>query len=112
MTRLAIVLTALLIGAAAPARAWCEASCLAPTATNEHCPTHEPASNKTSVAATAIDDCPVIEPTPPVKSRSELQFAGTFAPSHPRTFAPRHSGITAPQHLPAAAAKRLTPLRI
>jgi hypothetical protein len=64
--RFAIVIVAALMGIAAPARAWCEASCLAPAQhghapTKPHCPTHEPAGDRASISASEIDDCPVIE---------------------------------------------------
>ena len=58
--RAAIILVALLIATAAPARAWCEATCLAPaeSSSQAHCPSHE-STTDTSISGTVIDDCPV-----------------------------------------------------
>src|SRR6188474_774425 len=66
--RWSILFVALLVGAAAPARAWCEATCLA-TAHQEsakpHCPSHEPSSNSPTMAAAKGADCPALESARP-----------------------------------------------
>jgi len=111
--RLSIVLVAILIGTAAPARAWCEATCLAPeTSTQAHCPTQDTPSNDPSISGTAIDDCPVIESARPGQARFDVQVfvLVTFA-----QLAPSASGCTstsAPRHLRPTALTHLTPLRI
>jgi hypothetical protein len=114
--RFAIVLLAVLIGAAAPARAWCEASCLAPpqvdTSTKAHCPTHDVAPPGTSMSATTIDDCPVIESARPIPARLDVQVFSRVALPYLTPSAPKHLSIPAPQHPTAIVSKRLTPLRI
>lgn len=111
--RAAIVLLALLIGAAAPARAWCEASCLAPASTTEHCPTHVPASDDLSITAAAIDNCPVLEAARPTTiARLELKAAlVTIAPAQVTpTRAPIARAAIAPPL--TSVFQRHTPLRI
>jgi hypothetical protein len=107
--RLAIVLVALLVGGTAPARAWCEATCLAPaeSSTSSHCPSHDSSSTGTSISAAAIDDCPLVTSARPAPQRLELQacdaatviVGAPFSPSHSRTFALRHPRTLAPSHL-------------
>ena len=106
--RLSILVIALLVGAAAPARAWCEAACLAgahPQSAKPHCPSHEQVPNGPSLSANDIAACPSIESARPVLAK--LPFAdaisserrGTLAPSHLRTLAPPHLRAAAPLHL-------------
>jgi hypothetical protein len=106
VTRLAILIVALLIGAAAPVRAWCEASCLAPAAdaAKPHCPTHEPASDAPAMSAHETVDCPIIESARPATGKIALISATPAAPWNPApqladTATPRHSGPQAPRHL-------------
>ena len=114
--RLAIVLLAVLIGAAAPTRAWCEASCLAPlhadTSTKAHCPTHDAAPTGTSMSATTIDDCPVVESARPIPARLDVQVFARVALPYLAPSAPKHLSTPAPSHLTATIRQRLTPLRI
>ena len=69
----------LMLGAAAPARAWCEATCGAPvTESTSHCPTHNPADGTTALSASLIDNCPVPESARPTASaRLDVQAALT-----------------------------------
>jgi len=107
LKRLPILIIALLVGAAAPARAWCEATCLGPVASESarpHCPSHEPAPNGSSLSA-ADADCPSIESARPVLAKLNFAVAVTDlapharAPRHPRTSAPLHPCTPAPLHL-------------
>src|SRR5262245_46325247 len=65
VNRFAIALVALLIAVAAPARAWCEATCLSPATetSSTHCPSHD-TSNKTALNADA-SECPALEVAQP-----------------------------------------------
>ena len=115
--RLAILFVAVLVGSTAPARAWCEATCLAPVAsTTPHCPAHEPSSDTPAIASADSVDCPVVESARPVAAKLELRapvlsvaahlaHLRTPAPSHPRTFTPPDLRSFAPSHL-------FAPLRI
>jgi hypothetical protein len=114
--RLSIVIVALLVGAAAPARAWCEATCLA-TAHQEsakpHCPSHEPSPDGPSIAAADTADCPVIESARPVPTKPYLNHSIVTAASHLRTPAPSHLRTHAPSHIRASRFfERAVPLRI
>ena len=72
-----ILVCALTVGAAAPARAWCEATCVAPAAESQsHCPTHDPADGTTALSASILDECPVAESARPTASaRLDVQTA-------------------------------------
>ena len=60
--RYVLILSVAVIAAAAPLRAWCEATCLAPTESNSsHCPTHEPAGDATTLSANDSAECPSLE---------------------------------------------------
>jgi hypothetical protein len=109
--RLVVLLTAAVIATAAPLRAWCEATCVAPahhagSTAKPHCPTNETADDKAKMAAVDLDDCPIIEAARPT-SFAKLDFhrgavsthPGVFAPSHLITRAPQHPGTRAPSHL-------------
>ncbi|OFW41645.1 MAG: hypothetical protein A3J29_11675 [Acidobacteria bacterium RIFCSPLOWO2_12_FULL_67_14b] len=113
MARLAIVLIALLMAAAAPARAWCEATCAAPAETS-HCPAHEPAATDTQIAAASDVNCPVLDAVPPAgSSRADMlapRVVAAHGSAHPSTRAPKHLSTSAPKHL--SGALRSTPLRI
>lgn len=110
------IVSLLLVGAAAPARAWCEASCLAPAAHGEaakpHCPTHD-SSDAPVWSASPIGDCPAIDSArPTLTARIDVQVAvvATFTPapdpsaSHVPSFVRPH-GVT-------TVFERSTPLRI
>ena len=107
---LQILIVALLVGGAAPARAWCEATCLAPahhadSSAKPHCPTSEPSGDDVKMSAGDLDDCPVVEAARPT-TFAKLDFhrvavsthTGTFEPTQLRTKAPEHSGTQAPRH--------------
>jgi len=102
--RLSILIVALTIGAAAPARAWCEATCLEqaahPGSAKPHCPLHESTPSGPSLSAADSVDCPSIESARPTQAKLDSALApigvtartlaamhpGTQAPSHPRHF--------------------------
>lgn len=115
MKRLAVVLFAILIAAAAPARAWCEASCLSTarattTSAKPHCPAHESPSDGAKISATDTSDCPTIEAARPVPA-TLLMLPVKLPSVAPRTLAPAfrtltHSSTQAPRH------PRSVPLRI
>jgi hypothetical protein len=74
LARFAVILFALLIAAAAPARTWCEATCLAPASTETHCPSHEPAQSGKAIGTASIDNCPVLDSARPTTiARVELK---------------------------------------
>lgn len=84
ITRVIAFVSVLLVGAVAPARAWCEVSCQAPVAHGDaakpHCPTHEPTGSGTALSATVIDDCPVVESArPTITARLDAQVIATAA---------------------------------
>jgi hypothetical protein len=116
LKRLLIVLTAAVLATAAPLRAWCEASCLAPVEhadAQSHCTTHEPAGDSTAMSATALDDCPIVESARPVQA-ARIDLKGTvataFAPHLTDAAAPRRAA-TIPPHV-TTVFERHTPLRI
>ena len=100
---------AVLMAAAAPARAWCEASCLATAhstqdASGAHCPAHEPATSAPAMSGGAIGDCPVIEPARPATAKIEFVRAAEglvwhLARRRLTTKALQHSVTHAPRHL-------------
>jgi hypothetical protein len=113
MHRLIALLSVAVIGAAAPARAWCEAACLAPTESSQHCPTHEPPGNAATIAANSIDDCPILESArPTLQARLDLHTvaAGTYAPV-PATRTQVTPSSVRP-HGASTVFERCTPLRI
>src|SRR5918993_1422791 len=63
--RIVVLLSVIALGAAAPARAWCEASCLAPQQDSPHCPSHEPTGDAATISASGTADCPVLESARP-----------------------------------------------
>lgn len=116
MKRFAVLIVALLVGAAAPARAWCEASCLAPVhhageSAMPHCPGHE-STTRTAITASSNADCPIVESARPNQSRLEIQHLRTLAPAHLRTITPSHPRTPAPSQLRILTPPHLIPLRI
>lgn len=112
--RVIILLATVLFGAAAPARAWCEASCLAPEhGTAAHCPSHEPAGSTTAISASSIDDCPALESARQAAPGRVDAHIGVIASPSP---APKTSAIHAPAlsraHSATTVFERSTPLRI
>jgi hypothetical protein len=97
VNRLPILVIALLVGAAAPARAWCEATCLEPAVSESakpHCPSHEPTPAGPSLSAAGIAECPSIESARPVLTK--LNFAVAVTDLAPHARAPRHHRTSAP----------------
>jgi len=113
LQRLLIVVAIAVVAAAAPARAWCEATCLAPTESRQHCPSHEPAGDTTTISASSIDDCPILESArPPISARVDAQAvaAGTCAPALNPPSQPAPSFVR--PHSATTVFERCTPLRI
>lgn len=114
VTRWFMLALAVMIGAAAPARAWCEAACLAPTAdARSHCPTREPVDGTATISASIIDECPVLDSARPnAPARLDLQAALD------RGYAPwlidrtRFAPSIDYSHNAATVFERCTPLRI
>jgi hypothetical protein len=101
-----------MIGAAAPARAWCEAACLVPAEIQSHCQTHGPVDGTTSLSASLVDDCPVAESARPAPARLDVQVslsAIDLPAPVARTWRPASL-----ERLPSATTvfERCTPLRI
>ena len=113
LRRLFIVVGIAAVAAAAPARAWCEATCLAPAETRQHCRPHEPAGDTRSISASGIADCPVLESArPPLAARLDVYAvaAGTHAPAlHPPSLLT--PSVVRP-HSATTVFERCTPLRI
>ena len=116
MKRALVLLSIVVIGFAAPARSWCEATCTQPAAAHTsietakaHCPAHSQGSG-TSVAASDRDQCKAIDAARPLtparlsmpdsltSATVLLTDLRTLAPSHLRTFAPSHLRTLAPSH--------------
>jgi hypothetical protein len=113
--RLAILIITVLIGAAAPARAWCEATCLAPVHQSDaepHCPSHDDTSDRAALSATSTADCPVVESARPIPARLDLQVGSvsTFVPQH--SAIDRHGRSAVPQARTWSVFERHVPLRI
>lgn len=108
-----ILACALTVGAAAPARAWCEATCVAPAAESQsHCRTHDPGDG-TTLSARIIDECPVLESArPPAQARVDVQ-AALAAVNLPAPFTRTHILISFEgPHTAATVFERCVPLRI
>ena len=108
-----ILACALTVGAGAPARAWCEATCVAPAAESpSHCPTHDPADG-TTLSALIIDECPVLESArPPAQARLDLH-AALAAVNLPAPFTRTDILISFEgPHTAATVFERCVPLRI
>ncbi len=114
MRRLLIVLAIAAVAAAAPARAWCEATCLAPTTeSRSHCPRPEPADDAATMSTTSIDDCPILESArPTLQARLDLHAVatGTCAPAL-NAPSPRTPSFVRP-HSATTVFERCAPLRI
>ena len=102
----------LLIGAAAPLRAWCEAKCLAPTAASEsHCG-HEAATDTTAISATLFDECPVLESARPIVPARLEVTAIVAAVVAPPTQVRVHAPPSSIRPHSSTVFERNTPLRI
>jgi hypothetical protein len=113
LRRLLIVLAITVVATAAPARAWCEAACLAPAESTQHCPKHELPGDTATISASSIDDCPILESVrPTLQARLDLQAiaAGTYAPALAARAHVTPSSVR--PHGAATVFKRCTPLRI
>jgi hypothetical protein len=87
-----ILIVALLVGAAAPARAWCEATCAAPVHASQ--PSHCPSDEQTPTDGPALSnadatECPAIDAARPAPAKLELGINSTAV--HPYWFVPSHS---------------------
>lgn len=109
-----MIVCALLVGAVAPARAWCEATCLAPAEQSEsHCRTSDPADGSTSVSANVLDECPVLESArPSVAGRLEMSTPPIAATQPVETAPTTLSSISVHAHCATTVFERCTPLRI
>jgi hypothetical protein len=113
MHRFIALLAVAVLGAAAPTRAWCEAACLAPTETTQHCPTHEPSGDAATISASSTDDCPILESArPTLQARLDLQavMIGTYAPVLDTDAHVTPSSVR--PHSASTVFERCTPLRI
>ena len=113
MLRLIALLSVAVIGAAAPARAWCEAACLAPTESKQHCPTHERSGDDATISASSTDDCPILESArPTVQARLDLHAVsvGTYAPALATRTQITPSSVR--PHSASTVFERCTPLRL
>ena len=114
MSRLAVVLAIVVIGAAAPARAWCEATCIAPVAQGEaHCPSHDPADGTTKIGAVGLDECPVLEaarPSAPARLDVGAPLVAGYVPA--TLIRTRVTPSFARPHGACTVFERSTPLRI
>ena len=114
MRRIIFLLFVIAIGAAAPARAWCEASCLAPKHDGAaHCPSHGPAGDATSISSTSTSECPALEMARPIAQARVDAGAVVVAFQTP---ALKTSAIDSPRivrpHTATTVFERSTPLRI
>jgi hypothetical protein len=109
-----VIVCALLVGAVAPARAWCEATCLAPAEQREsHCRTSDPADGTTSVSANLLDECPVLESArPSVAVRLEMSTAPIAAIQPVETARTTLSPNFVRAHCATTVFQRSVPLRI
>ena len=114
MHRIIVLLSVIVVGAAAPARAWCEASCLAPKHDiPSHCPSHQPAGSTTSISGSTLDECPALDsarPAAPARLDASAAVIVVHAPLL-RTSAIHSPTIVRPQHA-STVFERCTPLRI
>ena len=112
--RIIVVLLAFAAGAAAPARAWCEASCLSTKPdTSSHCPSHDDAGITTTISGDSRGDCPALESAKPAAAaRFDASLLTVALGAGPL----QSSAIHAPQRIPPHSARsifeRSTPLRI
>jgi hypothetical protein len=112
MKRFVIVVSVVVLGAAAPARAWCEAACVRgpaggsafPSSPHPHCSLVEDAGGVT-ISAAGVLQCPEAHDTRPTVSAREPARETSFAAvavaplaAGTRYLAPPHAGIPAPLH--------------
>ncbi len=108
-----MVVAIAVLAAAAPMRAWCEATCLAPAEQQSHCPGHAPAGDDTAVAASPLDDCPVLESArPTLSARLDVQpvAIGTHVPALTAHTPLASSSVRL--HRTTTVFERSTPLRL
>ena len=113
LRRLLIILAIAVVATAAPARAWCEAACVAPTESKQHCPTHEPAGGTAAISSSSLDDCPILESArPALQARLDLQ-AVTIVTHAPALGTRTHvTPSSVRPHSAGTVFERCTPLRI
>jgi hypothetical protein len=113
MHRIIVLLAAIVVGAAAPARAWCEASCLAPPHNSPaHCPSHDAAGDTTAISGSITDECPVLDsarPAAPARLDASVVVVAVYTPAV-RTSAIHVSTVR--PHRSTTVFERCTPLRI
>jgi hypothetical protein len=111
--RLLVLLAILVVGAAAPARAWCEATCIAPTANTEpHCPSHDEPAQTTSIAASTAEQCPVLESARPTAPARLALHSSSVAHYLPDFTTPIRIAASFDRSRHATVFERCTPLRI
>lgn len=117
MKRLLVLLSIVVIGLAAPARAWCEATCTQPVADQKsHCPAHSHQSG-TNVSAADQDQCPAIDSARTLSparldSASSQMVPAALAFLHLDTASPSDHRATARLHVGSATPSRSLPLRL
>lgn len=107
--RLSTLILALLIGAAAPVRAWCEATCLAPAQQSEsaapHCPSHDQSPDRSAMSTESTAVCPAIDAARPIQAKLDFGLAPIAIAAHAVAAPPdsakarRHPGTPAFWHL-------------
>lgn len=114
MRRYVLILSVAVIAAAAPLRAWCEATCLAPTESpSSHCPTHEPAGDATTLSADDSAECPALESArTSIPARLDAQTAAVAVAATPRPTRTIFLSSSLPSHARTTVFERCTPLRI
>jgi hypothetical protein len=112
--RLLILAVVVLLGAAAPLRAWCEANCaVASTESTSHCPSHESTGDGLAVSASSNDDCPVLESArPTLSARLDAQSLSTAAFAPPLIARSQIAPSFIRPHRATTVFERSTPLRI
>jgi hypothetical protein len=114
MRRIILLFSVIVVGAAAPVRAWCEASCLAPAPdTPSHCPSHQPERDAASISSASSNECAVLDsarPAAPARLDAGAAIAHAHAPEL-KTSASLSPTATRP-HNATTVFERSTPLRI
>ena len=110
VSRVVIAIVACVVALAAPARVWCEASCLAPVESHGHCPAHQ--SSTSPVLDAADGSCPVLDTARPT-SPARVEVASLAIVAIVPLVRTRTATATVSQHLPDLSRPVLNrPLRI
>lgn len=114
MRRIILVLSVIVLGGAAPARAWCEASCLAPTHdSSSHCPSHDPADNAAAISADDAGECPALESArTAAPARVDANTLVSVIDLPARTPSAIHAPVVVRPYGATTIFERSTPLRI